>query len=378
MEEPDGGTNPYSSFSSPLAATPIPIGVWLECAVDPSAVAIDRSAGYNLYVAICGNPAELPYARNGGMRVLFQNAPALLPFPNDSFHAGYMIGDEWDMTNGGACNNGTWQAEIAQFPADGRMKYANFGKGVAYWQSDSDAACWVNSVNVPSADVYWFADNNACGPGEAGGKPGVYTQNNCHNAANYGWLVNRVRSLVSPARSKPVWAFVENGCPFPPAENACITPAQMRAAVWHSFIAGARGIVYFNHSFRANPANGCEDTFHTVRDCAPVRTAVTSTNAEVQSLASALNGRTLTGGMQAAGNVKVMGKWDGRNFYVFAGATPEAGSAQFAIPCVGNASATVVGEGRSIPVSAGSFSDNFADANAVHIYRIDGGSTCGL
>jgi hypothetical protein len=289
-----------------------------------------------------------------------------------------MIGDEWDMTNGGACNNGTWQAEIAQFPADGRMKYANFGKGVAYWQSDSDAACWVNSVNVPSADVYWFADNNACGPGEAGGKPGVYTQNNCHNAANYGWLVNRVRSLVSPARSKPVWAFVENGCPFPPAENACITPAQMRAAVWHSFIAGARGIVYFNHSFRANPGNGCEDTFHTVRDCAPVRTAVTSTNAEVQSLASALNGRTLTGGMQAAGNVKVMGKWDGRNFYVFAGATPEAGSAQFAIPCVGNASATVVGEGRSIPVSAGSFSDNFADANAVHIYRIDGGSTCGL
>jgi hypothetical protein len=29
-------------------------------------------------------------------------------------------------------------------------------------------------------------------------------------------------------------------------------------------------------------------------------------------------------------------------------------------------------------VSNGSFADQFADGNAVHIYRIDGGSTCGL
>jgi hypothetical protein len=29
-------------------------------------------------------------------------------------------------------------------------------------------------------------------------------------------------------------------------------------------------------------------------------------------------------------------------------------------------------------VSSGAWSDQFADMNAVHIYRIDGGSTCGL
>ena len=28
-----------------------------------------------------------------------------------------------------------------------------------------------------------------------------------------------------------------------------IAPEEVRAAVWHSLIAGARGIVYFNHSF---------------------------------------------------------------------------------------------------------------------------------
>jgi hypothetical protein len=31
-----------------------------------------------------------------------------------------------------------------------------------------------------------------------------------------------------------------------------------------------------------------------------------------------------------------------------------------------------------VPVTNGSFSDSFADKNAVHIYRIDGGSACGL
>ena len=55
-----------------------------------------------------------------------------------------------------------------------------------------------------------------------------------------------------------------------------------------------------------------------------------------------------------------------------------ASTGNFAIPCVGNATATVIGENRTLPVTAGSFSDSFADGNAVHIYRIDGGSTCGL
>jgi len=39
---------------------------------------------------------------------------------------------------------------------------------------------------------------------------------------------------------------------------------------------------------------------------------------------------------------------------------------------------TVIDENRSIPLENGGFSDYFADGNAVHLYRIDGGSTCGL
>lgn len=65
---------------------------------------------------------------------------------------------------------------------------------------------------------------------------------------------------------------------------------------------------------------------------------------------------------------------------MFAGSTAEGvnQSAVFELPCIGDATATVVNENRTIPVLCGSFTDSFADANTIHIYRIDGGSSCGL
>ena len=109
-----------------------------------------------------------------------------------------------------------------------------------------------------------------------------------------------------------------------------------------------------------------------------MKTALTALNAEIQGVAPQLNSMTIKSGLSAAGNVKAIGKWDGSKFYVFAGATPGAGNATFSIPCVGNATVTVLNEGRTIPMSNGSFSDGFANDNTIHLYRIDGGSTCGL
>ena len=314
------------------------------------------------------------------MRALVQNDSGLKPFPTDSVNAGYMVGDEWDMTHPASDCSRPWQSAKAAFPADGRAKYANFGKGVAFWNTDVQAACWVNSVDIPSNDVYWFAGSNECGAGEGGNKAGVFKQNNCHNAANYGWTVNRMRSLVSPLGSKPVWNFVEVGCPFTQADEACIQQAQLRAATWHSFIAGARAVSYFNHSFKAGAGGGtCGSASDTIRDCPAVRSWVTALNAEIQGLATVLNSLTLTGGLATSGNVKALGKWDGAKLYVLAGATPGAGSVQFSLPsCVGNATATALNESRTVPVSGGAWTDTFANDNTVHLYRIDGGSTCGL
>ena len=160
---------------------------------------------------------------------------------------------------------------------------------------------------------------------------------------------------------------------------ATASPRRKRERLsWHSLIAGARGIIYFQHSFSGPCVN-----HHVLRDngCyqAMINT-ITSVDAQIKSIAPALNGPRLTSGFSASSNVRAVAKWDGQNLYVIAGSAENGGPFQstFSIPCVGNATATVLGENRTIPVSAGSFSDSFADGNAVHIYRIDGGSTCGL
>jgi hypothetical protein len=70
---------------------------------------------------------------------------------------------------------------------------------------------------------------------------------------------------------------------------------------------------------------------------------------------------------------------DTGSIYVFAGSAGAAATGSFSLPCVGDTTATVVGESRTVPVTNGSFTDGFADGNAIHIYRIDGvGSDCGL
>jgi hypothetical protein len=72
-------------------------------------------------------------------------------------------------------------------------------------------------------------------------------------------------------------------------------------------------------------------------------------------------------------------KWNGSNLYVFADSAENASSsATFTLGCIGDATATVLGESRTLPVDDGSWTDDYADGNSVHIYRIDGGTTCGL
>ena len=72
-------------------------------------------------------------------------------------------------------------------------------------------------------------------------------------------------------------------------------------------------------------------------------------------------------------------KWHGGHFYLFAGSAANVTADEtFAIPCIGDAKAVVLGENRSLPLVRGRLVDSFADGNAIHIYRIDGGSDCGL
>jgi hypothetical protein len=110
--------------------------------------------------------------------------------------------------------------------------------------------------------------------------------------------------------------------------------------------------------------------------------AASRVNTQIKNLTPVLNAPFVTSAHSATdamgGTVRYMVKWARSKFWLFAGADRGGGSATFSIRCVGNATAAVVGENRSVAVKNGSFTDSFADKNAIHIYRLDGGSSCGL
>ena len=142
-------------------------------------------------------------------------------------------------------------------------------------------------------------------------------------------------------------------------------------------IHGARGIVYFNHSF----GGPCVSQHVLREDCgAAVRPTVTAVNQQITELAPVLNSPTVHGLVTASGgSVDLAVKAHGGHFYVLAAAT-SAGPQQiaFSVACGTPLTAQVLAENRTVPVSANSFTDTFADSNSVHIYQLNGGNTCGL
>jgi hypothetical protein len=385
LEPVDGGPNYLQQFTNHPPAGQFPIGIWLQCVGDQGQIGADIAVGVNTYVAPCHTGmTAVNLIRSNGVKMIAQDE--WLPEANQlgAETYGWMGTDEIDMKRDPAQGCAELQAEEnarETTPPAGAAFYNNFGKGVLFWESDAQAACYVNVPDIPSFDEYWFSDNNVCGSSEGGGKPGVITANNCHVAANYGWSVQRLRNVISPVKSKPVFAFVELGCPFGNAAWPCIQTAQIRAAAFHALIAGAMGVEYFAHSFKSGAGNGtCSSSPSIQRDCLAVKTTTTNVSNEIQGLAPMLYAPRLTSGFTANANVRAVAKWSGGRFWVIAATAGHIGpvAGTFSINCVGDATATVVGENRSVPVAAGRWSDTFANPTSVHVYRIDGGSVCGL
>jgi hypothetical protein len=377
----DGAALDVGAKTNPLPDDPsyFPIGVWLASVTDPADIEEDQDAGLNLYVGLTAN-SDLEMVAESDMKVLahdewFDRGDD----PGSEAIAGWVLGDEVDMTEGPVRGPRTMQSRLDEVGGDGRLTYANYGKGVMFWETDAEAARFVNEFqDIVSNDIYWFTDPNVCGGSEggdllAGGEE--LDEAECRLAANYGKTVRRMRELVEPAGSKPVWNFVEVGHPFTEEDAPTITAAQARAAVWSSIINGARGIVYFNHSF----AGPCV-THHALREPCyeDVRETVTETNRQITELAPVLNSPTVEGVVQTSSAVETMSKVaDDGTLHVFAASTShEPQDAQLVLTCLEDGEATVVGEDRTVDVVGGLLEDEFADGDAVHVYRIDGATGC--
>lgn len=389
----DGGPHYYAGFSNPLPDDPdfFPLAVWYESVGSAADVEANSSAGINTYLEL-SEGADLDAIRAAG-------SYAVMGW-TDPRASGALLGDEVDMWagagdaawsgnypgQGGICEPGgsgcgyTIQQQWAGNVEPGTMVYANYGKGITFWLSDEEAARFAAFPDVVSADAYWFTDPNICDVLEGGelvDHTRDLTEQECRRAANYGWTTARVRSLVEPAGSKPVWNFVEVALPSEETGSPGTTPEQIRAAVWSSIISGARGIAYFTHSFGGT----CPSANLLRSDCAvPLRDAVTEVNAQVADLAPVLNAPFIDGLASAEGIDTAVKVYDG-SLYVLAasaGTHPQT-QATIHLACGGsNTTAEVLGEGRTVPVNGAAMVDTFADSTAVHLYRLPTADQCGL
>ena len=390
----DGGDGYYDRFTNSLPGSPdfFPLAVWYARTTSAEEVAADRSLGLNTYLVLTDD-SNLQAIRDGGMYAITEHPNALA--------AGRFTADEADMWAGpgeAAWNGGTsfdhpekncipegagcgytvMMKKTSDVPS-GVMLYTNYGKGVTFWNDRDQATRFISDYqDVLSVDNYWFTDDNICRAAEGGVRKkngeAALTDAECHLAANYGMTTKYVRSLVQPKAAIPVWNFVELGHPSSEDSGLTITGPQMRAAVWSSIIAGARGIAYFAYNF-----GGPCRSYNLLRDqCGDaIRGELAAVNRQISRLAPVLNAPFVDGYAESDGPVDIAVKWHDGGYYLLVGSTQnEPADVTIRLACGDAATAEVIDEERTVPIVNDAFRDNFADGNAVHLYRISGTEGC--
>jgi hypothetical protein len=371
-------TSPYAGWSRGIPTDPsfFPLGVWLQGSWHATELA---ALGINIYIGNNSGTDSLAATdlatlkAQGIYAIVGQDSVGLASIDDPTIIGWWMTPDEPDnaqpVSGGGygpAVNPATLVTEYDSYKkADPtRPMWLGLGQGVAYdaWEGRGSNAP-PESGYVTASDIISFD---------------IYPYNNCGGDSNematcgQFWLnafgVDRIHQWST--RSQAVWTDIETTII---AANTTTgpTPAQTTSEVWLSLIHAANGIVYFIDSW--NPTFQEDGIF---RSPAMV-TAVTDLNQKIQSLAPELNSANITGlvtitSSNTAAPIDTMVKANGPSIYVFS-AISRAGTATatYAISgMTGNAVAEVVGENRSVNVTAGEFSDAFA-ANGAHVYRID-------
>ena len=442
LRQLDGGPHYYAHIArgSAWMDQHIMLGAWMEQPLSAAEVRYDVAMGNNIYWNLAGSPLDTKDCGGRPCRVNYNVIRAVgmhASAPDVTRRSGsetvaYEGADEPDMDFGpgyrGWNPNGA-NDPSACIPSGSRCGYTvaryfytgrpasygstgypigekpitqGFGKGVLFWESDAQAARFLTYSATLSADSYWMTDSaleapsqggcnllpgsaRACGNGSG---PGLTTAQRAL-PANYAYDVTELERLQAlNGRSKPVTVDVETGCPL--NDGACTTPAAMRAAAWHAIIAGARGIIWFQHNFSgpcvddntfydgsnpSSPMYNCRQTPGvTLHD---VVKSVSAFNHEI----ARLNGVLLSPFaehyvMIGRVDVSVMAKYSHGVFYVFAASgrpvRPPARGQVVTFRLAGGYTGPVrvIGEHRILHAVRGVFTDIFANADSVHVYKI--------
>ncbi len=142
---------------------------------------------------------------------------------------------------------------------------------------------------------------------------------------------------------------------------------EVKSEVWMAIIHGANGYSFFCHSFVAP-----QDEAALLHD-ADMLKAVTAVNKQVTSLAPVLNSPTTTDYATVASSnkdvfVDIMTKNQGKANYIFS-VGMRCGFTTATFNVKSGSTVEVIGEGRTLKITDGKFSDEFAPYG-VHLYKI--------
>lgn len=221
---------------------------------------------------------------------------------------------------------------------------------------------WSDCTDIVSCDAYALTDDR-----DPEGRLGVWA---------YAAQVGRMREVTDG--TKPIWATIETTSQTP----AQPVPTDVAKATWAALIAGARGIVYFDHRF---PTDFVNQDFNAIHADPAMQAVIVPLAAQMQTLADALHSPDLglvtawTTSNKTAGpiggefgvRVHYTTRADASHHYLFAQTIrPGATTATFTIPAWAGVTLTVIGESRTVTVSGGGvLTDTFAADYSYHLYQ---------
>jgi hypothetical protein len=336
-----------------------PLSVWLQNPINATRF---QQAGVNFFTGLWMGPTsdQMDALNKAAMPVICGQTPT---FVNDPAIKAWLFPDgpdnaqeQPDHSYGPCIAPSSVRDDYAKMVATDptRPVYLSLGRGVAEadWVGRGSCTGRVDMYPeyVKGGDILGFND---------------YVVNNGSALENVAAGMDNL--LEFSHRAKPVIAIIE-ASDYSGADR--LKPEQVKTEVWMSIVHGAAGIEYYCH--RMQPT--LDETY--CLDVVPIRDALVEINEALTSLAPVLNTQSVANGVTVASSdpqvpVDTMLKRYGGATYLFAvamrGRATTATFQLYGIP--ENASAEVLGEGRTIAVTGRAFRDDFAGYGA-HRYRI--------
>jgi hypothetical protein len=380
------GSSYYDQWTNGGSSFAFPVGVFFA---DPEFLADYMSVGVNTLIAAPASPIYIETIKDVGMDVYADVAvldltPPFVAAEDAEFAArlkGYFVVDEPDLietpTEGfrSPTMMRTWIDAVREIDTT-RPCIINLGKippltqvfyykptGATLLQASQYWREWAAMSDIMSCDFYNMTSD------QDEGRYGIWT---------YPAITRVMRSLSDG--TKPVWGYVETTAQVPNEP----TPTQVYRATWAHLIAGARGIVFFDHRFANSLVT---QDFAALLHNTPMRAQIQSLTAQLQTLGPALlaneadlvssidsSGTLLSakGGLAAGSKIPIhyTTRVVGANHYIFAQSIrPGSTTGTFTVPDAANTTLTVIGEGRTVDTDDnGVFVDLFSSDYVVHLY----------